>query len=400
MNPVARKVAKFGLPLLVLAAAAGIVAALVMTKKEPERKEKREQRVLVETAQVETATHTLDVQAAGEVIAARDLIVTPQVSGRIVWVNDKLVPGGTVEAGDPLFRIEDADYRIAVQEAKTKLAQAKAQLDQEKGRVQVAKREWELFKGEVKGEQPEDPSLALRKPQLDSAKVAVDAAKAGLERAQLNLKRTTVRAPFDAFVSSESADIGQLVGSQSQVAKLVGTEKFWVRISIPVDKVSSIDIPGVNAQTGSKAIIRQDAGDQQIERDGQVVRLLGDLDPQGRMARVLIRVDDPFALTDAEPNKGRIPLLLSAFVDVTVEGPTRDGLIEVPREAIRNGDKAFVFSKDETLAIREVDVVWERPETVLVDKGLEDGDRVVVSPIATAIEGMKLRASNEESSDE
>ncbi|QDG54209.1 efflux RND transporter periplasmic adaptor subunit [Persicimonas caeni] len=400
MNPVAKNVAKFGLPLVVLAAAVGLVVLLVSTKKEPERKEKREQRVLVQTEMVEASSHRLNVQAAGEVVAARNLVVTPQVSGRLVWVNDKLVPGGIIRKGETLFRVDPADYRIAVEEAKTQLAQAEAQLAQERGRVQVAQREWELFKNELDEDQRDrDPSLALRKPQLESAKVAVDAAKARLKRAQLNLSRTSVEAPFDAFVANESADIGQLVGAQSQVASLVGTEKFWVRMSVPVEKISYISVPGVNAQEGSKAIVRQDAGKETIEREGKVVRLLGDLDPQGRMARVLVEIADPFGLNDLdetdEPKQRGIPLLLSSFVDVEVQGPAVDDLIEIPREAIRDGDKAFVFAKDKTLAVRPVDVIWERPDTILVKSGVKDGERVIVSPIATAVDGMKLRAQDD-----
>ncbi len=400
MNPVAKKVAKFGLPLLVLALAAGVVAALIMTKAEPERKDKSEQRVLVSTATVDESAHRLDVEAAGEVIAARDLVVTPQVAGRIEWVHDKLVPGGVVREGETLFRIEPDNYRIAVEEAQTQLAQAQAQLEQEKGRVEVAQREWDLFKDEVKGDEAggkalSDPSLALRGPQLESAQVSVDAARARLERAQLDLQRTSVKAPFDAFVQSESADVGQIVGSQSQVAKLVGTEAFWVRISVPVEKVTHINIPNVNADTGSTATVLQEVGTQPIEREGRVVRLLGDLDPQGRMARVLIQIDDPFGLGSleevSEPSKRGIPLLLSSYVNVSVQGPEVDGLIEVPREAIRDADKAYVFSDEQTLEVREVNVVWKRPDTVLIDAGLSGGDKVIVSPLATAVEGMKLR---------
>jgi RND family efflux transporter MFP subunit len=400
MNPVARKLTKFGLPIVVLALAAIVVAALVMTKEEPERKDKVERRVLVTTATVSKATHRLDVEAAGEVIAARDLLVTPQVTGRIEWVNDKLVPGGVVRKGETLFRIEPDNYRIAVEEAQTQIAQAKAQLKQELGRVEVAEREWELFKDEVKGEQLSDPSLALRGPQLESAQVSVDAARARLKRAKLDLERTSVEAPFDAFVQSESADVGQIVGAQSQVANLVGTDAFWVRISVPVEKVNNISIPNVNADTGSEAIVLQEVGKQPVERRGRVIRLLGDLDPQGRMARVLIQIDDPFGLDDLEESKEPsdrptskrgIPLLLNSYVNVTVQGPKVDGLIEVPREAIRDGDTAFVVSDEQTLEVREVNVVWKRADSVLVDAGLSDGDRVIVSPIATAVEGMKLR---------
>ncbi|MFP4598761.1 MAG: efflux RND transporter periplasmic adaptor subunit [Persicimonas sp.] len=409
MNPVAQKVAQYGLPLVVLALSVGVVVALVKTKAEPDRKQKAEQRVLVETMRVQTAPQRLDVQASGEVIPAREVTVTPQVAGRIVWVSDSLVPGATVRSGEPLFRIEADNYRIAVREAQTQLAQAQAQLEQEQGRGQVAEREWAVFEDESNEADSVDPSLALRQPQLRSAEVAVDAARARLERAQLDLSRTTVTAPFDAFVRSESADIGQMIGTQSQVASLVGTDRFWVRASVPADKLDHLDIPRVNADAGSEVTIAAASGDNS-QLEGRVVRLLGELDPQGRMARVLIEVDDPFGLADdqspgADEPRG-IPLLLNSYVDATIHGATVEDLIEVPRQAIHDGDRVYIFTDEQTLEVRQVSVVWSRPDTVVVDQGLATGERIITSPLPMALEGMKLRAQGqpdataEEASDE
>lgn len=399
MNPIAKKLARVAIPVLILAAAGAVAAFLIMTKGKPERAEPEEQRVLVEAKPVTKSTEQLTVRAAGTVIAARDLVVQPQVSGRVVWINDQLVPGGVIRKGDALFKIDPRDYRLAIQEQQTQLAQARAQLEQERGRQKIAKREWELFKDEIKDNPGgDDPSLALRKPQLESAQVAVDAAKAGLDRAQLNLQRTTVTAPFDAFVVSESADLGQLVSTQSQVAKLVGTDAFWVRLSVPVDKLPYVQVPGVNATDGSKAVVTQDVGKGHIERDGRVVRLLGDLDEAGRMARVLVEIDDPFGLQttkadDGAKNRG-IPLLLNSYVDVRLAGPKVEDLVEVPRESVHEGDKVYVYA-DGKLDIRKVEVAWTRPDTLLVSEGLPDGAKVITSPIATPVQGMKLRLAGQ-----
>jgi RND family efflux transporter MFP subunit len=393
-----KKLAKYLLPLVVLAVAIAGGAWLVFTEEQPQRDEPREERVLVETAPVEGGQHQLDVRASGEVVPARQVRLNPEVSGMVVWVHDNLVPGGTVRAGEELFRIDPRDYEAAVEERRTELEQARAQLQQEKGRVEVAQKEWEIFKDEV-DESIDDPSLALREPQLKSARVAVEAAQARLESAKIELERTSVDAPFDAFVDSESIDLGQTVGPQSQVATLVGTAKFWVRTSVPVDKISYVNIPGVNAQQGSPATIHQDVGRRVIERQGRVAKLQGGLDPQGRMARLLIEVDDPFGQagspSDQPADQPGVPLLVSSYVDVQIQGPTVEGLVEVPRQAVHGGNEVYVYADDDTLDIREVDIAWERPETVLIRSGVRPGEQVVTSPIATAIGGMKLRSDQD-----
>jgi RND family efflux transporter MFP subunit len=398
---------KYGLPLLILAAAAGLTFLLFSAREEPERKDIDEKPTLVETTTVERDAHRLDVRASGTVVPARQIVVSPQVSGRLTSVDDDLVPGGIVEDGETIAEIERDDYRIAVKQRETALKQAKSQLAIEQGQQDVARQEWQLFKDDVSEEGSSEestgpPALALRKPQLESAKAQVEAAEAQLEQAQLNLRRTNVQAPFDALVRSEQADLGQLVGAQSQLATLVGIERFWVRLSVPSDEIPLVDIPGVNATEGSIAHITYDVGPKSITRKGRVVRLLGDLDPQGRMARVLVEIDDPLGVLanrkSPETDQRGIPLLLDAFVDVRLEGNTTQKLIEIPRQALRNGDEAYVI-EDGQLSIRPLEIVQRLPDSVLVGEGLEDGDTLVTGPLPKPVEGMKLRPSDSKDED-
>ena len=72
----------------------------------------------------------------------------------------------------------------------------------------------------------------------------------------------------------------------------------WVQVALPMDHLSAFDVPGFNCERGegSRARVWQDLGGQMLKRGGRVIRLLGDLDPVGRMARVLIEIRDPFGL--------------------------------------------------------------------------------------------------------
>ena len=70
--------------------------------------------------------------------------------------------------------------------------------------------------------------------------------------------------------------------------------------------------------------------------------------------------------------------------------PDVEGLVELPRAWLHNDDTVYVFA-DGRLQIRQVEVAWRQPDSVLIAAGLEAGDRVVNSPLATPVEGMKLR---------
>ena len=395
MTRTARLALKIGIPILILAGAGGLTAKLIASREEPEREEAEQQAVLVETAKVERAEHRLDVRANGTVVPARQVVLQPQVSGRVVEIDADLVPGGIVKEGERLVQIDRSDYEIALEQRQTALAQARAQLEIEKGQQQIAEREWKLFKEQAeKLSAIDDPSLALRRPQLNSAKAQVDSAKSQVKAAKLNLERTSVEAPFDAFVRSENVEVGQLAGQQSQLATLVSTDAFWIRLSVPTNKIPYIDIPGVNAEKGSEATVRYRAGENKIDREARVIRLLGDLDPAGRMARVLVEIDDPFAIEEMADNgrKNRgLPLLLDAYVDVRIEGNRKKELIEVPRRAVRNGDQVYVV-RDGKLAIETVEIAWRRPKTLLVASGIDDGATVVVGLLPQPVEGMLLKS--------
>ena len=78
---------------------------------------------------------------------------------------------------------------------------------------------------------------------LAIAEADVTAARAALEKSRLDLSRTTLTAPFDCVVTSENVDLGALVTPQTQLATLVGTDEYWVRVTIPVSQLRWIHIP-------------------------------------------------------------------------------------------------------------------------------------------------------------
>lgn len=388
------------LPLGILVLSVVGAQLLIASRAEPSRQPRVEPGAAVEVREVTREAVRPTVSATGTVIASRQLDVVPQVAGRITWLYESLDPGTFIDAGQPLFRVEAVDYALRVSQAKAQLEQARAQMALEEGQQEVARQEWEMFKAELGGAE-EDPSLALREPQLRAAQVSVEVAEANLKTARLNLSRTSFRAPFSAVVVDASAEIGQLVGAQSRIARLVGTDEFWVRVALPVDALRRISVPGVQGaaegEEGSRVVVRQDIGGGVIEREGRVVRLLSNLDPAGRMARLLVSIEDPYGLKRAdEAGRRPYPILLDAYVDVEIEARRDAELIEVPRAAVRQGDQAYVYDVDErVLEVRDLEIAWRRAEAVFVASGLEPGELVITSPLASPVEGMKLRRADE-----
>jgi RND family efflux transporter MFP subunit len=391
-----RRIAWLAPPAVVLLGVA-LFALLLKSRPRPQRAASEPEAVLVQTQPAIASTQQVKVRALGTVRAAQRVELSPEVSGRVVWQSPELVPGGRLRRGEALLRIDPRDYELAVEERRANVDRANVELQLERGQRVVAERAWELL-----GEDGADTAaggdaraLALRQPQLRAAMVAARAAESGLKRAELNLERTTLRSPFNAVVLAESVDVGQVVGPQTRVATLAGSDEAWVQVSVPASQLSRITVP-VNAEdAGARARIWQRNETATNERSGHVVRLLGDVDPAGLMARLLVAIEDPFGLLaetrqaagDAEP----VPLLLGSYVTVEVEAGELENVVEVQRVAVHEGNKVYVALADGTLGIRRVKIAWRRPDSVLVAEGLVDGERIVTSRIPTPIPGMRLR---------
>jgi len=384
----ARTVAVALVQLVLVAAflAGGVRTAkhLLATRVQAGKVEKTVLPTLVETRPVTVADATVVITAMGTVIPTHEVTLFPEVTGRVVEAASSLVPGGWIDEGSMVVRVDVRDYRLALEQQEAAVERARFEFKIEEGRQVVARREWALMGGET-GTDQSSRDLALRLPHLVNAQAGVASALSGLERARLNVERTTVKAPFNAVVVEEFVDLGQVVTPQSKIARLVGRDKFWIRVALPVERLSAFTLPSANGQGGARAKVVQDTGNgHPIVREGTVVRLLSDIDPAGRLARVLVAVDRPL-------EGPGLPLLLGAYVRVDIQGHPLPAVVAVPRAALHGDSSVWIMTSTDELEIRPVAIAWRRTDDVLVAKGLTEGERLVTSRISSPLPGMKLR---------
>ncbi|MCP4602947.1 MAG: efflux RND transporter periplasmic adaptor subunit [Proteobacteria bacterium] len=378
---------------VIIAAGVGVFFFLFSSRSEAKRKTLPPKMTIVEVAEASPTSERAIVMATGTVVPAKLVTLSPEVGGRIVAQSKKLVPGGRFRKGQIVIRLDLQDYDLVMTQQQARVTRSEMELATEQGRKAVAEKEWSLIRDDVRPSD-EGKKLALREIQLENAKAAVESAQSALAMAELNRSRTVIRAPFNALVTEEYVDIGQVVGPGSRIATLVSSDVFWVRVAVPMDRLSWIRIPGVNSKNGSPVRIVQKVGTgQSVVRTGRVIRLLGDLDPIGKMARLLVEVVNPLGTKDREDSEG-LPLLLGAYVSVEIEGPELADMVILPRHAIREGNQIWVKSGSE-LSIRSVEVVWTKKEEVFVRGEIQPGEQVVTSRISAPVEGMKVALEGE-----
>jgi biotin carboxyl carrier protein len=418
---------------LLIVVAVGGAAALarhwMLNKPQAERKHPNKGATLVTAEPIALRNERVTVRVLGTVGAARSIGLAPRVAGRIIRVSADFVPGAHLEVGDELLRLDPEDYELAVDRRQaeadraasdctrlrseitrlqTNITQADCALKIEMGQQVLAKEAYERLGETVK---PEDEELVLRKPELriaqancEAARAAKAAAEASLKaavasanvaklahkQAELDLERTIVRAPVNVVIAEKLVDVGSQVSSATPVARLVGTDEYWVEVSVPVDQLKWLEVPGA---TDTARIYYDAAWGADAFRAGRVFRLATNLEPQGRMARLLISVRDPLSLT---PQNAEQPaLILGAYVRVEIEAAELADVARIPRSALHDGDKVWIKTPKGKLDIRSVTVSWSDDEHVYIKADLRDGELLVTSDLGTPVQGMAVRTADE-----
>jgi RND family efflux transporter MFP subunit len=375
---------------------------------------------LVQTISAPTQTIQVVVDGQGTVRPAEQIDLVPQVSGIVTWKAEQLEAGGFFKHGDLLLRIDPIDYELAVTRAEATVARARYQLDLAHEESQAARKEWDMLQTQL-GTQREAGALVLKLPQMKAAQADLQSAQAAFDEAHLRLSRTEIHAPFNGRVRSAGLEVGQYLNANQPVVQIYSIERAEIVVPVPDEDLAWFDIPNplaadptalakpaddavTNAtverplgaeltrnQAPNARIFTQYAG-RLRQWQGKVVRTEAELDARSRMMRLIVEVDQPYAVRTAD----QAPLLVGMFVNVDIQGAELDDVRVLPRSALHQDNVVWVASREGILHLRSAQVVRMRGEDVLVRLELAPGERVIVSQLSGVTDGMKVRLSLEE----
>ncbi len=383
-----RKLLTFFVAIIIIALCAGIAIFLIKNRPAPHRTAKKDLGPVVKTVLVQIQDHPVSVIANGTVQGRQAIDITPQVSGMVTKLATNFVLGGFFKQDELFFTIDDTDHTLKLEQTKAELAKAELDYALIEGQSVIARREWQM-QSHNKNEQP--LPLVVYEPQLRNAKAKIAAASAAVRQAEVNLERTLVRAPFPCFVRSENIDIGQYVRAGVSLARVVGTDEAEIMVSLPLADLPWIQLPDSNGVGGSSATISLTIASTPQHWQGRVSRLLGEINQASRMAQIIVRVEDPYQLKNVQPNKPQ--LAIGSFVQVNIAGKTVKSIVAIPRHALRDGDVVWLVDQDNTIVMQEVDIVRKDKDQLFIRSGLNDGDRLVVSSLSGAANGLKVRTN-------
>ncbi|MGJ8638058.1 MAG: efflux RND transporter periplasmic adaptor subunit [Opitutaceae bacterium] len=366
------------LPILIIGAAIGLFSALVMLKPEPETVEVIRPITSVEVITVQPSSVQLTVESQGTLLPSVETDLIAEVSGRVIGVADSFRVGNRFSKGDLLLTIDPADYVAAAAARAAEVANAELALAQEAALAEQAAADWDSL-GDGK---PSD--LTLRKPQLKQASALLASAQAALQKANRDLERTQITAPYDGVVLSKHVDLGQFVTANpgNPISRIYSTQSAEIRLPMTEEEATFLDRKSKRQRFVQ---LSRPNADVSATWTARLARIEDNINPNSRLLYAVAELTKPF-----EPSSDLPALRRGTFMKGSIEGRSLQNVYSLPRYALRGSNSLYVLTDENTLSTRKVEIVKSDSKQVIINSGLEPGDRVAISPIAYFVEGMPV----------
>lgn len=416
----------------------GILAWQIAGREAPEKAPASEIARPVRVIAVEPTTYVPRATGFGHVEPGTVWNAVAEVSGRVVERHVDLEPGKLFGAGTAILRIDPADYELAVSRIEATLDGIEAELAQldveeanTRASVEIERRALALAtddlgrkrtllrQGNVSQAAVDEAERAVltqrqRVQELENALNLLPARRAvleaeqaleeaQLEEAELDLARTVIRVPFDARVAEVEVEEGQFVAVGEVLAVADSLDVAEVAAQVPVPQMSVLfrgdkgfatvgaeEFGVVLDRFGLDAVVRFAFGDAEVRWQARVDRISPQIDPETRTVGVVVAVDQPYR--QAVPGR-RPPLVKNMYVRVEVFGEPRTGVFVVPRVALHpeaGQSVVYVADAEDRLVRRPVETSVVQGDLAVLAAGLAAGERVVVTDLIPAIDGMLL----------
>jgi RND family efflux transporter MFP subunit len=325
------------------------------------------------------------IKSYGNIRAQEIIEVTPQVSNRVTEIHADL--GDTVQQGDLLAKIYDAQYRDQYQQAKSSLEQSRASYVRDSLQFQ---RQRELYQKDlISGTEYEDAQATF-----ENSKAQLQSSRANLTESRENLNNTEIISPAYGVVLNRNISEGDIASTGEvafEIANLIG---YQVRVYLPLEEWRNVEIgQPVNFRVSNQS---------DISSKGRVTQISPRLDPTTGLGEVVISLTQDGqavyqgvlveAIINVETHNNAVVIPRSALIENV------QTLIEPESNTIQLERSYSVFVvKNDTLAVqKELKLGIEQGDRIEILEGVEPGDQVIITGQNSLADSTKVRIAGQE----
>ncbi|MCB1691011.1 MAG: efflux RND transporter periplasmic adaptor subunit [Halioglobus sp.] len=353
-----KKAMKLMIPLGIVVAAVILAMVMMGSRDALETSDAAQPLPRVQAIEVAFSEVPIAIVAHGNVTSRYELELATEVTGRVVWTAPEFETGEIVAEGTVLLRIDPVSYQLALAQAKAALATANMALA--------------------------DARALKRQAAIGEGELNIEAARQRIVKAEQDLANTEIKAPFNAVIDKKLVEFGQFISTGQPVTRLLSSDT--ARVTLPV---TTVEAGFLESSTGTPVVLSAQIGEQQVQWQARLARIEARVDPLSRVIPVVVEVDSPY---DTSVHSRSLPLGL--FVTATLPGQPVNSAVRLPSSVLHADDSVFVVSAN-ALRRKRVNIVHREGGSVVVNGGLEPGDKVVTTRLDLMFEGMKVEPGDE-----
>lgn len=324
----------------------------------------------------------IQISSNGTTTPLTQTVLTAEVGGEVIYRSKKFSEGSSVIEGEILAKIDDTDLQLQYKNALLQLANAEVQHSLQLAEAEIAKEAWEKIGDGVASD------LTLKKPQIKQAEALLEVAKAQVSSAKNKLNKTEIVAPYAGRIQSVNIDLGTTIIPGQPVGALYTSSEIEVTLAVKDNDLQFLSIPmdGRKLDPSEQALveIRSFYKGKNQTWIGRLERVDGVIDPVTRMINLIAVFKNDFIETD-KPN-----LPIGLFVEALIDGINLKNIFSIPMNAISENNEVYIVNNDNELESRQLSILKKYSDFVIVKDGLKAGERIVISKLSTASNGIKV----------
>ncbi len=393
----------------------------------------------VDVIHAQTIPFRIHFTGYGNVEPANVLHSIAQLSGTISYIHPKLKSGETIEAGTSVVRIDADDYALSLRQTEADLQYSRSSLNELNEEEKTTQRSLELAKknlqfGEAEYSRIKDiysqkliskSALGAEEQQVISLRQQVEelqgkmngfksrrqSVSAQIVRAEQEVRnretilgRTEIVLPFHARIGTVDIDRGEFVSTGSLLFEAIDLKSVEIKAQLPTDSMRDLVSHLAGTPTDFEKLIRPGGNINDSLKlsasvrlvnnmpgaiwEASVLRISESIDVTRQTLGIVVGVDDPYK--KIIPGK-RPPLVKGMFTAIDLYAPARPAMV-IPRKSLHQG-RVYLAGGDDKLEIRSVETQMIQGDMVLISKGIEEGERVIITDLFPVIEGMPLQVN-------
>ena len=331
------------------------------------------------------------LNASGYVVAQRKAAVSSKSTGRLAYLG--VEEGSRLKKGEILATLENEDLVAARDQAKAQVNEAKAGLVQAQAEEHDAQLQYKRYKTlvakDLVARQDYDTAVARldkAKAGVAAARARINTAKAGLANAQAALEYSYIRSPFNGVVLTKYAEVGEVVApfgaavnARAAVVTMADLNSLMVEADVAESNLDKVHV-------GQPCEISLDAiPNKRFPGEVHMIVPTADRSKATVLTKVKFLEKDDRILPEMSAKV--------AFLSKPMKAGERRPRLALPQAAVVTRDgRSFAFLLDSNrVKLTPLTLGPKMGDLVEIDKGLKEGDKVVVKPPASLQDGSRVK---------